>query len=239
MRPLGDGAALFLDLDGTLIDIAPTPDAVQVGPQLLQTLAALSAQLGGALACISGRAYADLAQLLAPAGIALAGSHGAELLQAAPHEARIAQLAHHCMQALVSWPGALVEQKPGGLALHWRLAPAAESAVRALGAQLLQALPGHRLCEGRKVLELVPAEAGKGAALHSLMQQPPFRGRRPVYVGDDLTDIAAMQAARALGGQAFAVGPRVAEHADAMFAGPAHVRNWLRRQLRQKAPTGP
>ncbi|QKV55226.1 trehalose-phosphatase [Comamonas antarctica] len=239
MPLLPDTAALFLDLDGTLIDIAPTPDAVQVGPQLLETLAQLSAQRAGALACISGRAFADLARLLGAAGIALVGSHGAERLRAAPPSAPMARRAQRCRQALAAWPGVLVEEKPCGLALHWRQAPAAESAVRALAAQLLPELADHRLCEGKQVLELVPAAAGKGAALLALMQQPPFRGRRPVYVGDDFTDIAALHAARALGGQAYAVGPRVAAHADAVFDTPAQVRDWLRRQTRQKAHAGP
>lgn len=239
MRLPHEPIALLLDLDGTLIDIAPTPDAVQVGPALLQTLAALSARLEGALACISGRAFADLAQLLGPAGIALVGSHGAELLRAAPEDPRIAQWAQHCRQALAGWPGALVEPKPCGLALHWRQAPAAEIRIRALAAELAHALPGHRLGEGRMVLELVGRDADKGRALRALMQRPPFHGRRPVYLGDDFTDIAAMQAARALGGQAYAVGPRVAQHADAVFDTPAQVREWLQRQIRQKALAGP
>lgn len=237
MLRLPEPLALFLDLDGTLIDIAPTPDAVRVGAPLLQTLAGLSRQLGGALACISGRAFADLATWVGSSGIALVGSHGAELLCAAPRNPRITQLARCCAQALAPWPAALVEVKPCGLALHWRLAPGAESAIRALGAQLAEALPGHRLCEGKKVLELAPAQADKGTALRQLMQQAPFRGRVPVFIGDDYTDICAMQAARALGGQAIAVGPRVAAHADAAFAAPAQVRAWLELQ-RKQAPKG-
>ncbi|MCD2513432.1 trehalose-phosphatase [Comamonas endophytica] len=222
--------ALFLDLDGTLIEIAPTPDAVHVPPELLQVLSALSARLGGALACVSGRAFGELERLVGSSGIALAGSHGAELLAPALPDPRIARMVRECKDALQAWPGALVEQKPCGLALHWRLAPAAEGAVRALGAQLAQQLATHHLKEGKMVLELVPQGANKGSALRALMQQPPWRGRQPVFVGDDYTDISAMQAARALGGRAIAVGPRVAEHADAVFDSPAQVLAWLQQQ---------
>lgn len=235
---MAEPMALFLDLDGTLIDIAPTPDAVRVDPALLQALSALSARLGGALACISGRAHAELARLIGGSGIELVGSHGAELLRPAALDPRVARLARRCTQALQDWPGALVEAKPCGLALHWRLAPEAEGAVRALGAQLAQALATHHLKEGKSVLELVPAAGDKGAALRALMQQPPFSARVPVFIGDDYTDISAMQAARALGGQAYAVGPRVAQHADAVFESPARVLQWLQQQCKQ-APMGP
>ena len=237
MLQLPEASALFLDFDGSLVDIAATPAAVQVGAQLLQTLAELSAQRDGALACISGRALADLRAWLGASGIALVGSHGAELLRAAPRDARITQLARRCAQALGAWPEALVEEKPCGLALHWRLAPAAEATIRALAAQMERQLPSHRLGEGKKVLELVPRGVDKGSALRALMLQPPFAGRMPVFIGDDFTDICAMQAARALGGLALAVGPRVAAHADAVFANPAEVRAWLQSQ-RKQAPKG-
>lgn len=232
MRALAEAIALFVDLDGTLIDIAPTPAAVQVSPLLLDTLAALSPRLHGALACISGRTYGDLAQLLGGAGILLVGSHGAELLERAPTDARMVQLAQRCRDALQPWPGALVEEKPCGLALHWRQAPAAEAMVRTLATQMAAALVTHRLCEGKKVLELVPADTHKGAALRHLMLQAPFMGRMPVFIGDDLSDISAMQAARALGGLAFAVGSRVQAHADGVFDRPANVLDWLRQQVR-------
>lgn len=228
---MAEAIALFVDLDGTLIDIAPTPDAVHVSPLLRQTLVALAARLDGAMACISGRAYGDLAQLLGGAGILLVGSHGAELLDCAPTDARVARLAQRCRAALQPWPGALVEEKPCGLALHWRQAPAAEPMVRALAAQMANVLVTHRLCEGKKVLELVPAEAHKGAALRHLMQQEPFIGKVPVFIGDDLSDISAMQAARALGGLAFAVGSKVQAHADGVFEQPSNVLDWLQLQV--------
>lgn len=230
--------ALFLDLDGTLIDIAPTPGAVHVSRALLQALAELSARLDGALACISGREHRELFRLIGHSGIALVGSHGAELLQPAPHDPRIARLARQCTQALQPWPGALLEQKPCGLALHWRQAPEAEAAIRTLGTQLVRALPSHHLKEGKMVLELAPLAASKGSALRALMDLPPWRGRKPVFIGDDYTDISAMQAARALGGWAVAVGPRVAEHADCSVDSPARVLAWLQQQCKQ-APMGP
>jgi len=236
--PLAEPIALFLDVDGTLIDIAPTPDAVHVSEELLAALTQLSARLGGALACISGRAHVDLSRLVGSTGVALVGSHGAEMLRPAAPDPRIAQLAAQCVQALQPWPGALVEQKPCGLALHWRLAAPAEAAIRVLGTQMERALASHELKEGKKVLELVPRAASKGSALRALMAQPPYRGRKPVFIGDDFTDISAMQAARALGGWAIAVGPRVAEHADCVVDSPARVLGWLQQQCKQ-APMGP
>lgn len=219
--------ALLLDFDGTLVDIAPHPDLVRHPAALQPTLAALHSALDGAVACISGRAYRDLARQLDMAQLPLVGSHGAEFLQPAPTNPQLQALAQQCVQALAAWPQALVESKPCGLALHWRQAPKAEATIRRLGQLLLTTLPGHRLCEGKQVLELLPQAANKGAALRRLMQRPPFRGRSPVFIGDDYTDIAAMQAAQALGGQAVAVGPRVQQHADHHLATPAHVLAWL------------
>lgn len=238
MKVLDKDSAVFLDFDGTLVDIAGTPQAVVLPQGLLHTLTALHELLGGAIACISGRSYQDLTGWLGNTPLALVGSHGAELLGAAPPNSQLQDLATWCSRELQAWPSTLVETKSCGLALHWRQAPQAESKVRQLADQLLQALPEHRLCEGKKVLELVPRQSNKGIALQQLMQRPEFRGKRPIFVGDDYTDIPAMQAAQNLGGVALAVGDRVQDYAQGGFNGPAQVIDWLRRSahaLREEA----
>lgn len=227
--------ALFLDFDGTLVDIAPTPQAIERPPQLRQTLAALHHLLDGALACISGRTYRDVAQQLGGVNIPIVGSHGAEFLQPAPSSPRLQAFTELCRRTLAAWPQAVVEPKPLGLALHWRQAPEAEPMIRQLGERLLAQAPDLRLCEGKKVLELLPQGANKGSALRRLMEQPPFQGRMPVFIGDDFTDIPALLAAQALGGHAFAVGDRIEQVPDGRFASPHEVRSWLQEWAVQAA----
>lgn len=220
--------ALFLDFDGTLVEIAPTPDAVRVDPALPGLLATLHDGLDGALALVSGRPLEALDAFLAPARLPAAAEHGVALRVAAdaPPEhvdvpsvpeawrARAAALAAEV-------PGAIYEPKRHGFALHARRAPAAmerfEAALRALiaGDERFLLLPAHM------AWEVKPRAADKGTALATLMARVPFRGRMPVFIGDDVTDEAAITAAEALGG----VGMRV----DEAFGDPAGVRAWLAR----------
>lgn len=230
MITLGPQHALLLDFDGSLVDIAPTPDSIHVPTDLLRNLRQLHHALGGATACISGRSLQDLQHYLGRSRMALVGSHGAELGSTAP-VCRIWQAqAAHCEAALRAWPLSLVERKPLGLALHWRLAPQAEPTIRALVLHILQIFPSHRALQGKAVLELVPAHANKGQALQRLMQMPAFAGRTPIYIGDDCTDLAAIQAAQALGGHGLAVGTQLTAHVQAGFTSPQHVRQWLQQQ---------
>jgi len=224
---------LFLDLDGTLLDIAATPQGVEVHPTTVPTLARLSRGLAGALAILSGRAIADIDRLLAPLRLPAAGQHGAELrldpagpieraaFPPRPHDwdARLAALARE-------HTGLLLEDKGLGVAVHYRNAPAAEPTVRRVLRGLVDGAQGFALKSGKCVWEILPRGCDKGAALRRLMAAPPFAGRLPVVLGDDVTDEDAFRAAVALGGHAVRVGPPSAA-ATATLAGPRAVRDWL------------
>lgn len=223
-------SALFLDLDGTLIEIAATPDEVVVPPGLPALLSALHALLGGAVAIVTGRSLATTDSLLKPFAAAAAGEHGVSLrlddgtredfqVDAAMPTAWRRSLA----AAAERWPGLLVEAKPHGAAIHYRLVPDREEDVWRLVRSLVpDDHPTFRLIPARKAVEIGPRTTSKGRAVERLMAHAPFRGRQPIFVGDDFTDEAGMEAARRFGGQ----GLRVAE----VFGGqPAAVRAWLQR----------
>jgi len=226
-RPaITDRMALLLDLDGTLIDFAPTPDAVIVPPGLPQALAALRLRLGGALAIVTGRPVDQIDRLLPGIPHAVAGEHGAAIRHApgAPiergeHPPIPAAWLAETEAAIAAHPGALLERKAHGVTLHFRQAPQAGPYLRTLADALLAQLPSHALLAGSMVWEVRPRGIDKGNALHALMARPPFLGRTPLFIGDDVTDEDAIQAARALGG----LGLRV----DQAFGAPQAVRDWL------------
>lgn len=223
------GWALFLDLDGTLLEIAPSPDAVRVPPGLVDTLACVARRLDGALAIVSGRARETIDALLAPLSLPGGFGHGAELRDAAGRRlGRDAPCPPPRWHAALSdyaarHPGLLLEAKPHGLALHYRAVPDRRDAVRAAMLGLLEEDDaGFDLLPAHMAFELRPRVAGKGRAVDALMATRPFAGRRPVFVGDDVTDEEGMQAARALGGLGLHVGRD-------FTGGPAQVRAWLAR----------
>ncbi len=234
-RPDFAAVALFLDLDGTLIDFAARPDDVVVAPDLPRNLHALHDRFGGALAILSGRPLRRIDELLGLPSIAAAGSHGTELRRAdgtVPRRARdapgIASLRAYARLQLADWPGALVEDKPDAIALHWRAQPEARDAVQAT-AQRIASTAGPRYClqHGDCVIELRGAGTDKGDALAKLMRHAPFARRTPWMIGDDLTDEHAFAAAERLGGFGIVVGtrrPSVARHA---FPDTHAVRAWL------------
>jgi trehalose 6-phosphate phosphatase len=218
--------ALFLDFDGTLVEIAPTPDAVRVDPALPAILSSLHGRLGGAVALISGRPLDALDAFLAPVRLPAAAEHGVALRRhgdGQPEHADVPSVPDAWRaqaEALASRvPGAIYEPKRHGFALHARRAPAAmptfEAALRAMIAQdgRFLLLPAHM------AWEVKPQAADKGTALRALMACAPFRGRTPLFVGDDVTDEAAIAAAAALGGMGLRVGEA--------FGDPAGVRAWL------------
>ncbi len=218
--------ALLLDLDGTLIDFAPTPDAVLVPPGLPQTLTTLRDRLGGALAIITGRPIAEVDALLPGIAHAVAGEHGGAV-RAAP-DAALERPAFppipeawltRARMVIGAHPGTILERKTNGVALHFRKRPIAGPALRDLAERLVAALPSHAVLAGNMVWEVRPRGIDKGRALAALMQRPPFAGRIPLFVGDDATDEDAIRAARDLGG----IGLRV----DAVFGAPQGVRDWL------------
>lgn len=209
--PLADEAALFLDFDGTLAEIAPAPDAVCITPPMLDALAAVSRRLEGRLALLSGRPLSFLQALVPIPGLAMAGVHGLERLHPdgtvdapAPHpglqEARAA-----LGQLVARQPRLVLEDKGLSIGLHYRNAPSlrAEATEIVLG---LARSHGLAVQTGKMVLELRTPGADKGDALAAFMAQPPFAGHSPIFIGDDDTDEAAFRAAAELGGHGIRVG---------------------------------
>ena len=232
---LKDDAALFLDVDGTLLEFASRPDTVQLPPQLRDWLARIAERLHGALALVSGRPLAQLDELFAPLRLPSAGLHGTQLRydgEQAIAPAETAQWLHELHQRALRFahahPGVLVEAKGQALALHWRNAPAAAQAVEAFAHSQLPLLEGMRLQPGNHVIELVSANHDKGSAIAALMSTTPFAGRRPVFVGDDLTDEHGFAAAARLGGHGILVGTRSDSQARYALANVAAVHDWLR-----------
>jgi len=228
--PLPPRAALLLDLDGTLIDIAPTPDAVVVPPALPPALRRLRARLDDALAVVSGRPIGQIDALLGDAPYAVAGEHGAAVRHAPGATVERAALpdlpagwVESAEQAAAERPGALVERKTHGLVIHYRRAPAEGPALERI---IQRMLDGHRdrfeLLAGSLTWEIRPLGVTKEVAVNALMARPPFAGRVPVYIGDDVTDEDGIRAARAMGGE----GWRVVE----MFNNASGVRAWLHEQ---------
>ncbi|MGY0558054.1 MULTISPECIES: trehalose-phosphatase [unclassified Lysobacter] len=246
LRPapeIADDWALLLDVDGTLLDFAPTPDAVVVPAGLVDTLQSLQQKLDGALALVSGRPLAQLDRLFAPLQLPAAGLHGLEMRHDTTRATTPAppvplQALLHKAQSLVNgYPGALVEDKGATVALHWRGNRDAKPALMSLAEAALTWLPGYHLQPGDQVLELRPDGADKGVAIAALIATDPFRGRRPVFVGDDLTDEHGFRVVREHAGLAVLVGDRQPSAADHRLADPTTVRDWLCRGAgRETAP---
>jgi len=229
--------AVLLDIDGTILDIAPTPAAVTVPASLRQTLARLSRATGGALALVSGRSLADIDLLFAPLRLPAIGGHGAEFRPSADGEMesenarpldggmrdRLAELA-------VAAPGVLVEDKGYSLAVHYRLAPEQEDRIKQAVAAIKADWPKEpiEVLPGKAVVEIKPTGFHKGAAIRQLMRHKPFAGRRPIFVGDDTTDESAFAVMPEFDGLAFSVG-RKARGTAHCFAAPSDVRRWLER----------
>jgi trehalose 6-phosphate phosphatase len=250
-----DGFALFLDVDGTLLDIAATPEGVIVPPDLGETLARLSGEIDGALALVTGRSLAYLRTIVAIDGLHVAGLHGAErhipgvripgvpvpedleaagLSMTAPEAGRLAVVKARARAFAKQHPGALFEDKGAAFALHYRHAMPSEAEIRGFMAALVQeAGPDFALQHGKCVAEIRPSRGDKGDALRDFMRMPPFFGRRPLAIGDDLTDEAMFQAANAAGGVSVRVGEAgSATKAQARAESPEQVRNWLRGLVR-------
>ena len=219
--------ALFLDLDGTLLDIAASPESVFVPKRLVETLARLRARMNGALAILSGRTLRSIDRLLHPLLVTAGGEHGAvlrlpdgEIAEADSGTmvpAHWRQLIHQQVEEL---PGILIEEKSHGLALHYRADPSLGVPVMALLEQLVESDPNFEILPALMARELRHRSVNKGAALARIMATAPFSGRRPLFIGDDVTDEDAILAAGKMGG----LGLRVP---DAFAGEPARVRSWL------------
>lgn len=228
-----DDWALFLDVDGCLLDFSDTPDGVIVPPGLPARLDALAQRLGGALALVSGRTLAGLDRLFAPLHLPAAGLHGLERRHDGIHVASpaapvaLAAVRDEALRLAVRHPGAVVEDKGAAIALHWRIAPQAAAELAAFAAEAVHRLPGYRLQHGNQVVELRPASADKGDAIAAFLDEAPFRGRLPVFAGDDLTDEHGFGIVNARGGVSVLVGAREPSAARWHLHDPAAVHEWL------------
>jgi len=205
--------AIFLDLDGTLLEFADAPDAVETSARFQSLLERLAALEHGAVAFVSGRTIRELDRLLAPHHFALAGVHGGERRDSTGHLISSAAMASDLdgirsrMRKLESkYPGLLFEDKSISLALHYRRKPELAAVVEAFAASLAGELPqGFVMLDGKMVLEIKPAGVDKGSAIRAFMSEPPFAGRTAVFVGDDVTDEAGFDVVNELGGESIKV----------------------------------
>lgn len=229
-----DDWALFLDVDGSLAEHAPTPDAVRIDPAIKQALPALARRRGGALALVSGRSVQALDDLFAPVVIAaVAGLHGLERrwhagwMAAPAMDAGFLALAAEAEAIAARFPGARVECGGGCLFLHWRAAPDAAPALAAFADTLRPRLPRHRLHPGAHGIEIRPYGMDKGEAIAAFLAVPPFLGRRPVFIGDDPADEPGFARVNAHGGVSVLVGAARPTVARYRLANPGDVRRWL------------
>lgn len=228
---LSDGrVALFLDFDGTLVDIAASPDAVTVPQRLSNRLERLSRHLGGALALVTGRSIENLQNVLGPLALHVAGSHGSDvrapdgiaLRNGEPVPLPVAQ----ALSRFAVANGLLYERKAHGAALHFRVRPELETVAFNFAAELAD---NHGLTTkaGKCVIELVWPGADKGGAVDLLAARIPFAGAMPVFIGDDVTDEDGFAACTRLGGFGIAVGDRASAAARYHLASVKDVHTWL------------
>ena len=229
-----DDWAVFLDVDGTLLRIAATPADVRVPERVVGVLGRLHARLGGALALVSGRRIADLDALFAPLELPAAGTHGAERRDASgrwhgrDYTLQLAPARELLSAWAVAHPGALLEDKGAALALHYRAIPELEDeARRAAAAACASAGPEFHVQAGKRVLEIKADTVGKGGAIEQFMSEPPFLGREPVFLGDDLTDEDGFEVVNRLGGHSIAVGVRRDTCARWHLGDETEVLQWL------------
>ena len=237
IRPLPSPSldwCLFLDVDGTLIEFSDTPLETFADAEIKELLSAVAERLHGAVALVSGRSIDYLDALFAPLRLPAAGLHGVERRRASGeiHGASFvdAQLdrARAALNALVTaHPGTLLEDKGRTIAVHFRLVPQSEAAIlEAVRSAAAQLGSNYHIQGGNMMLEIKPRGFNKAAAIKAFMREPPFSGRKPVFVGDDLTDQDGFKAVEDQGGISVAVGDRV--HGQFRAQDPAAVRTWLK-----------
>lgn len=233
-----DRWALFLDVDGTLLDFSDRPDQVCVDSRLRELVEDLYGALDGALALVSGRSLDDLDDLFGHPPWAMAGLHGLELRCAdgryrgvhigASRRSLVRDIANTVAAGL---PGVLMEDKGMAVALHCRTSPQQFERLREQVQRVLPSLAGYEMQPGNMVIELKPEGMDKGSAVATLMSAWPFRGRQPVYVGDDLTDEHGFATANLESGLSIRVGSREPSLARYSLPEPAAARAWLFRVL--------
>jgi trehalose 6-phosphate phosphatase len=227
--------AFLLDIDGTLLDLAPTPREVWVPPGLAETLSRLHDKTAGALALVSGRSLNDIDLIFAPDQFPAVGGHGAEMRISADSEAVAThappmdkELKRRLAAIAKLSPGILLEDKGYSLALHYRLAPHAEKAIYEAVSLIRADLPSApiEVLPGKCVCEIKQSGFDKATGVRELMTHEPFRGRCPIFIGDDVTDESVFAIMPDLGGLAFSVGRR-AQGVVGYFDEPRDVRAWL------------
>ncbi|MFZ1065656.1 MAG: trehalose-phosphatase [Pseudolabrys sp.] len=226
--------ALLLDVDGTIVDIGPSPAEVHVGAGLLETLKRLFALMDGALALVSGRPIGDLDRLFAPLRLPTIGGHGAEMrlrdnevffwAKPLPHDLR-----KRLAESTGIGSGVVVEDKDYSLALHYRKSPGLADSLRRHVAASQEAFPGEptELLQGKAMFEVKRPGVNKGESVRRLMEHSPFAGRMPVFIGDDVTDESVFKVLPEIGGKGFSVN-RHFPGLTGIFRNPAHVRDVLR-----------
>jgi trehalose 6-phosphate phosphatase len=233
-----DGTSLFLDIDGTLLELVDRPDEVSADAGLRDLLFALNERLAGCLAVVSGRSIDQIDAILGPIAkaIAVSGSHGVEHrwrgVEARPERpVSLDRAASQIRRFVDRLPGVLLEEKSFGIAIHYRMRPEAEDDARALAQELAEELELH-LQPGKMMVELRVPGGDKGSAVHRLMSRAPMQGTAPIFVGDDWTDEPGFVAAQELGGYGILVGPLRETGADYRLASPGDLRAWLMEAIR-------
>lgn len=235
--------ALFLDFDGTLVDIASHPLAVVVPPGLPDTLGRLRDLLAGAVAVVSGRPIQQIDRFLAPLVLSVAGVHGAERRRAngtlAWQAVQPMESVEAAAQALArAHPGLVVESKRGSVALHYRQAPQLEALCLATLQAAVEQVPGLTLLCGKRVVEAKPSCTSKSQAIEAFLKEAPFRGRLPMFVGDDVTDESGFASVQRRGGIGVKVGPGPTA-ARERVADPRAMREAMERALARHAERMP
>jgi trehalose 6-phosphate phosphatase len=232
---LGDTPlALFLDVDGTLLDLAGRPEDVVTPPGLVATLASAERKLAGALALISGRSIVDIDRLFTPLRLRVSGVHGAEIRfdPEAPTTPTVTadlppSLLDALRRAVEPFPGVFVENKRFSFTVHYRLAPSAEQPLRNIVKQLVDSTPiAVDIMDAHYAIEIKSPCFDKGRAIATFLATSTFRGRKPIFVGDDTTDESGFALVSARGGSAYSVGRR-RPGAIGSFSAPQAVRGWL------------
>jgi len=235
--------AVLLDVDGTILDLAPTPLEVVVPPDLTVLLERLSKRSGGALAFVSGRPLAELDLFFQPLKLPSIAGHGAELRYADGTVVRAKtlldpQLKTDLKAIAEDKTGVVTEDKGYSFALHYRLAPHFGAAILQEVAELCSKFSSAaiEMLPGKSVVEVKQPMFNKGIAVRDLMQHAPFKGRRPVFIGDDVTDEAAFEVLPEFDGIGFSVGREVQGIAG-MFEAPSDVRRWIAEMVRPEKET--
>jgi trehalose 6-phosphate phosphatase len=226
--------ALFLDVDGTLLDIQDHPGDVRADPELVELLQQLLTHFNGALALISGRSIAEIDRIFGNVHFPAVGAHGAEMrevnsvLEAAPSRPLPANVLQRITRLVDDHDGLLLERKKGGVSLHYRRAPELAAKCKALVLEVMPELGSDfRLIEGKMVYEIAPRQHNKGEAIRQLLKSREFKQRQPVFIGDDITDEDGFEVVNALQGISIRVGAGSATAAQFALGSVADVREWL------------